>query len=627
MKNSFYISFATVILGSCAGIILFIWHIETRLPNVIYSDFLAQVEQGEVREVHLRGGEVTFTDIHNRQMATFTPDLTGLIPRLNINKVKVSAEAPPLFTWNLIFLSLPFALVFALLLVGRRRPMDSHHDEKESDFAKDRIACATQGVREVTFRDVAGIPEAKEELQEIVDFLRNPEQFCRLGASSPKGVLLQGSPGTGKTLLAKAIAGEAQVPFYSISGSDFVEMFVGVGASRVRDLFKEAKKNAPSIIFIDEIDAVGAHRGSGGGIGGQDERGQTLNALLVEMDGFSRNDATIVLAATNRPDILDPALRRPGRFDRLITILPPDVKGRLKILEVHGALVQLAPDVDLGEIARNTPGFTGAELANLVNEAALIAAREGKDSIHEPDFHAAIERIMIGVERKGMVINKDERRTMAYHEAGHAILTRLLPNTDPIQKISIIPRGKAMGHTQQQQLMDRHSYTKEYLLNRITILLGGRAAENIALSQQTSGAEDDLLRATQIATKMVCQWGMDDELGPLAYHRAEEGFLGGESQMVYSEHMAKQIDIAVRRQVEECHAVAQKTLLAHKEFLTHLAEIILQTETLDSEELEIIFDCSRKKQLQKEGEEQPPCVCSDCPASNHCSHPPSSDYY
>ncbi|MEN8257170.1 MAG: ATP-dependent zinc metalloprotease FtsH [Thermodesulfobacteriota bacterium] len=627
MKRTFYISFATVILSSFAGIALFIWHIENRLPNVIYSDFLASVEQGQVSEVHLRGGKVTFVDIHNKKMSTFTPDLTGLMPRLSVNKVKVSAEANSRLSWPLALISIPIGLVLVLLLVGRRRPRESRHDETECDFAKDKVACLAAGEREVTFRDVAGIPEAKEELQEIVDFLKDPQQFCRLGASSPKGILLQGSPGTGKTLLAKAIAGEAQVPFYSISGSDFVEMFVGVGASRVRDLFKEAKKNSPCIIFIDEIDAVGAHRGGGGGVGGQDERGQTLNALLVEMDGFSRNDTTIVLAATNRPDILDPALRRPGRFDRLITILPPDVKGRLKILEVHGALVQLAEDVDLAEIARNTPGFTGAELANLVNEAALIAAREGKDSIHEPDFHAAIERIMIGVERKGMVINKDERRTMAYHEAGHAILTRLLPNTDPIQKISIIPRGKAMGHTQQQQLTDRHSYTKEYLLNRITILLGGRVAENIALSQQTSGAEDDLLRATQIATKMVCQWGMDEELGPLAYQRADEGFLGGEVQMTCSEFMAKQIDKAVRRQVEECHELAQKTLQAHKGFLKHLAEIILQTETLDSEELEIIFDCSRKKQLQKEGEEPPPCVCTDCPASGHCVQPSSSDYY
>lgn len=615
MARSFYISFATIIITCLGAFAIFIWHIEHRLPNVSYSEFVNSLEQNEIRKIHLRGNEVIFVDQHNRRLASFIPDIAAFMAELDASRIEMSAEPRPLALWQLIVTFLAAGFTLMIMAIAWGQPRSQRQEESTSEFARDKVVRLAPGEREVTFRDVAGIPEAKEELQEIIDFLKNPKLFSRLGASSPKGILLQGAPGTGKTLLARAIAGEAQVPFYSISGSDFVEMFVGVGASRVRDLFKEAKKNSPCIIFIDEIDAVGAHRSLGSGVGGHDERGQTLNALLVEMDGFSRYDTTIVLAATNRPDILDPALRRPGRFDRQITIHPPDLKGRLKILAVHATLVELARDVDLAEIARKTPGFTGAELANLVNEAALIAARNDKDGIYESDFHAAIERIMMGAERKGMVINADERRTMAYHEAGHAILARLLPNTDPIQKISIIPRGKAMGHTQQQQLTDRYTYNKEYLLNWITILLAGRAAEKIALAQQTSGAEDDLLRATQIATKMVCQWGMDDQIGPLAYSRAEEGFLGGESQMVFSEFTAREIDKTVRRLVTECNKIAHATLQSHRSFLKHLAETLLQTETLDSEELEIIFECSRTKKLSEDGTNTPLCESSSCLAA------------
>ncbi len=624
MGRFFYVSFLTIILGSCVGLGVLFWQVEHQLPKVDYSQFLVSLDKGDIHAVHFQGGEIIFTNNQSSEFTTFAPDLSSLLSKLNHTQVKITAENNNDHMWTFAMTTLPIGLIVILWLVGR--PRLSNKEGQDSDFTREKISPQTGYEREVTFKDVAGIPEAEEELQEIVDFLKDPSQFSRLGASSPKGVLLQGAPGTGKTLLARAIAGEAQVPFFSISGSDFVEMFVGVGASRVRDLFREAKKSSPCIIFIDEIDAVGAHRGGSGGVGGQDERGQTLNALLVEMDGFSRDDTIIVLAATNRPDILDPALRRPGRFDRQITILPPDVKGRVKILEVHGALVTLADEVDLTEVARNTSGFTGAELANLVNEAALIAARKNKDAIYASDFHAAIERIMIGVERKGMVINKNDRRTMAYHEAGHAILARLLPDTDPIKKISIIPRGKAMGHTQQQQLADRHTYDKAYLLNRICILLGGRAAEKISLNQQTSGAEDDLLRATEIASRMVCRWGMDDGLGPLAYSRADSGFLGGETHMASSEFMAQQIDEAVRQLVEECNEKAYTTLLTHKNFLKHLAEILLQTETLDSEELEIIFDCSRKKQLAMETEQEENCACVSCPAANHCIYPSSNNH-
>ncbi|MFZ5775448.1 MAG: ATP-dependent zinc metalloprotease FtsH [Thermodesulfobacteriota bacterium] len=631
MARLFHFIVIVTVVGVFSLIGAFFWKLEHTLPPMGYSNFLAGLEKDEIRSVHITGGSITGQDVHGRPFATFSPDVPGLMPRLIAKNVAVTAEddRPSPFL-GFFANSAPLLLLLAGWLLVRSQQKQGGN-ETESDFAKNKVIHFDANTRPVTFDDVAGIPEAKEELKEIVSFLKTPEKFNRIGASIPKGVLLQGPPGTGKTMLAKAIAGEARVPFYSFSGSDFVEMFVGVGASRVRDLFREAKKQTPCIVFIDEIDAVGAHRSAAGSVGGQDERGQTLNALLVEMDGFGRDDTIIVLAATNRPDILDPALRRPGRFDRQITIMPPDVKGRLKILEVHSKRVRLSSSVELMEIARNTPGFTGAELANLVNEAALIAARENKENIEAADFNEAKDRILIGVERKGFVISKDDRRTMAYHEAGHAIVARALPDADPIQKITIIPRGRAMGHTQQQALIDRHAYSREYLLGRITILMGGRVAEELGLGQQTTGAEDDLLRATQLATKMVCQWGMDPLIGPLAYAKGDEGFLGDQvSQTLYSETTARHIDMEVRKLVEKCYQDAHAILSKNSAFLKHLAEILLQTETLDREEMEIIFECSQKKSA---AEHQGSCEsvtneCMTCPAAAHCSHlPAASDYY
>ncbi len=626
MTKLIYTLFLVAVLGVIGFATALFWKLENTHPPLKYNEFLTSLENSEIAEVHLKGGNITLTDIYGREFSTFSPDVDTLMGKLAQKKVSIITEdGRPSPFGNFLTVTLPISIILiGGLLVMRTQQRKSA--EEEPEFAKNKAIHFDKNNKPITFDDVAGIPEAKEELKEIVSFLKEPKKFSRLGASLPKGVLLQGLPGTGKTLLAKAIAGEAGVPFYSFSGSDFVEMFVGVGASRVRDLFREAKKNAPCIVFIDEIDAVGAHRSGAGSVGGQDERGQTLNALLVEMDGFGRDDTIIVLAATNRPDILDPALRRPGRFDRQITILPPDVKGRQKIIQVHSKRLIISENVDLAEVARNTPGFTGAELANLVNEAALIAAREGKEAIEASDFNEAKDRILIGIERKGFVISKDDRRTMAYHEAGHAIVARHLPEADPIQKISIIPRGRAMGHTLQQSLTDRQAHTKEYLLTRIAILMGGRAAEKIGLNQQTTGAEDDLLRATQIASKMVCQWGMNEVIGPLAYAKSEEGFLGDQAtSLIYSEITARHIDMEVRKLVEDCSQKAHAIILQEKPFLMHLAETLLQTETLDREEMEIIFECSRNKQAAEKTESSEGNIheCMTCPATSHCAHLPS----
>ncbi|NOQ47341.1 MAG: ATP-dependent zinc metalloprotease FtsH, partial [Desulfobulbaceae bacterium] len=421
-----------------------------------------------------------------------------------------------------------------------------------------------------------------------------------LGAVIPKGILFQGPPGTGKTLLARAVAGEAGVPFYSISGSDFVERFVGVGASRVRELFREAKKNAPCIIFIDEIDAVGGHRSAEIATGGQDERGQTLNALLVEMDGFSSDAAVILLGATNRPDFLDPALLRSGRFDRQINILPPDVKGRLKILLVHARKIKLSKSVEMEKIARSTPGFTGAELAALVNEAAIIAVRKGRNSVETNHFEIAIDRILLGIERKGMIISDKERKTLAFHEAGHAIVAQFVSETDPVAKISIIPRGRALGHTLQLPLTDRHSYSKEFLRSKITIFMGGRAAEEIYFNQQTTGAEDDLYQAGEIANKMVCRWGMNPVIGAVAYSKSTGRFLGEQnSTNIYSEETARTIGQEVKKIIDECYAEAIRILTREKDFLAHLADMLLVNETLDQEEMEIVHSCIKKKRLER----------------------------
>ena len=586
------------ILAAVGGVVALFWNLENRLPPLSYNEFLLSLDNNEISEVHLQGGEVTLLNKAGRKFTTYTPDVASLMPKLLQKDVVVYGrpDRAPLL-WSVASLVVPLLLILVVWFLLARKESQG----ESSDFAKRKAVIPVTGSRQVTFRDVAGIPEVKEELLEIVDFLQKPKKYSRLGAFIPKGILFQGPPGTGKTLLARAIAGEAGVPFYSISGSDFVEMFVGVGASRVRELFREAKKNTPCIIFIDEIDAVGGQRASGGAVGGQDERGQTLNALLVEMDGFSTDDTIIVLAATNRPDILDSALLRPRRFDRQITVLPPDVKGRQQILEVHSKQVRMTDAVDLEELARSTPGFTGADLASLVNEAALIAGRAEKDAIQPSDFEAAKDRILMGVERKGFVINEKERRTMALHESGHAILARFLPEADPLHKITIIPRGRAMGHTQQMPLHDRQVYSREYLLSRITILFGGRAAEEVVLNQKSTGAEDDLQQAMEIATSMVCRWGMDDVIGPMAYSKNDQGFLGNQAvRSNVSEFTAQAIDHQIKKILEHCHNEAFSILKREQPFLEHLADILLQTEMLDREEMDIIFECTKKKQRDAE---------------------------
>jgi cell division protease FtsH len=461
---------------------------------------------------------------------------------------------------------------------------------KALSFGKSRAKLMTGTQHKVTFADVAGIDEAKEELQEIIEFLKNPKKFTKLGGRIPKGVLLVGAPGTGKTLLARAIAGEAGVPFFSISGSDFVEMFVGVGASRVRDLFVQGKKNAPCIIFIDEIDAVGRHRGAGLG-GGHDEREQTLNQLLVEMDGFESNEGVILISATNRPDVLDPALLRPGRFDRQVVVPIPDIKGRLEILKVHTRRAPMDQDVDLEVLARGTPGFSGADLENLVNEAALLAARRDKETVGMEEFELAKDKVLMGVERKSMIISDEEKRHTAYHEGGHALVASLLPGSDPVHKVTIIPRGRALGLTQQLPIDERHTYPKHYLLNRIAVLLGGRAAEELVLQDFTTGAGNDLERATELARRMVCEWGMSDALGPLTYGQKEEAiFLGREiaRHRDYSDQTAELIDREIRRIVEESYQRALQLIRENRTTLDRLAEELLRKEVLDGKELEAI---------------------------------------
>jgi cell division protease FtsH len=465
-------------------------------------------------------------------------------------------------------------------------------------FGKSRARLINDPQNKVTFKDVAGVAEAKEELSEIIQFLRDPKKFTRLGGKIPKGVLLMGSPGTGKTLLARAVAGEANVPFFSISGSDFVEMFVGVGASRVRDLFVQGKKNAPCIIFIDEIDAVGRHRGAGLG-GGHDEREQTLNQLLVEMDGFESNEGVILVSATNRPDVLDPALLRPGRFDRQVVVPPPDIRGRTSILQVHVRGVPADVDVDLETIARGTPGFSGADLANLVNEAALNAARRDAKSLNMVDFEYAKDKVLMGGERRSLVMSLEERTNTAFHEAGHAFVARVTPAADPIHKVTIIPRGRALGVTQQLPLDDRYTHSRDYLIGTIQVLMGGRAAEEIFLGQVTTGAGNDIERATEIARKMVCEWGMSDNLGPLTFGQKEEQiFLGKEfsRHRDYSERTAISIDKEIRSIVTSKYTEAKRIIEEHKEAVKRIAETLLERETLSAEEMEQVI---AGKQLPK----------------------------
>jgi len=554
--------------------------------EIVFSDFLKKVETGEVREVTLRGNAVSGRLNDGSPFRSYTADYPDLVKVLKERGVRIIVKPQDSNPWYAIFLQWVPMLLFIGVWVFFMRQMQGG-GAKALSFGKARARLISEKQNKVTFQDVAGVDEAKEELREIIEFLKDPPKFQKLGGKIPKGVLLVGPPGTGKTLLAKAIAGEANVPFFSISGSDFVEMFVGVGASRVRDLFEQGKKHAPCIIFMDEIDAVGRHRGAGLG-GGHDEREQTLNQLLVEMDGFETNEGVILIAATNRPDVLDPALLRPGRFDRQVVVARPDVKGREEILKVHARRIPLAANVDLKVLARGTPGFSGADLANLVNEAALLAARQDKKTVEMFDFENAKDKVLMGVERRSMIISDSEKRTIAYHEAGHALVADLLPGADPLHKVTIIPRGRALGLTQQLPTDDKYNYSRDYLVNRITILLGGRAAEEVVFQQQTTGAGDDLEKATEMARKMVCEWGMSDKMGPLTFGKGEEHiFLGREMARAkdYSEDTAILIDSEIKRIVTDCASRAREMLEANLEKLHALARALLERESLDGEEI------------------------------------------
>lgn len=556
-----------------------------------FSDFVEALESDLVSSVTIQGKNIFGVFQDGKEFKTYAPDDPELIRLMRNHNVKIEAKPEEESSfWQNIFISwLPVLFLIGIWIFFMRQMQVG--GGKAMAFGKSRARMITNKENKVTFEDVAGIEEAKEELQEIIEFLKNPKKFTKLGGRIPKGVLLVGPPGTGKTLLAKAIAGEADVPFFTISGSDFVEMFVGVGASRVRDLFNQAKRHAPCIIFIDEIDAVGRQRGAGLG-GGHDEREQTLNQLLVEMDGFESNEGVIVISATNRPDVLDPALLRPGRFDRQIVVPTPDVKGREAILRVHTRKRVLGPDVDLSIIARGTPGFSGADLENLVNEAALIAARRNKKYIEMEDFEHAKDKVLMGTERRSMIIPYEERKNTAYHEAGHALVAKMLPGTDPIHKVTIIPRGRALGITQQLPIDDRHTYSREYLLNNITILLGGRAAERLVLNIETTGAGNDIERATELARKMICEWGMSDKLGPLAYGKNEEHiFLGKEiaRHRDFSEQTAREIDEELKRTVLSCYEKAKQIIQEHLQILHDIANKLLEKEVLDGNEIDAII--------------------------------------
>src|SRR2546429_584443 len=568
--------------------------------EVKFSEFVSRVEQGDVREVTIRGNYINGLFKDGRPFRTYMVEYPDLVKVLRDHHVTINAKPPEdnpwyvtlLVTWGpfILFLGLWFFLMRQMQIGGN----------KALSFGRSRARLLTEDRKKVTFSDVAGIDEAKEEVVEIIEFLKDPHKFQKLGGRIPKGVLIVGPPGTGKTLLAKAIAGEAGVPFFSISGSDFVEMFVGVGASRVRDLFEQGKKHAPCIIFIDEIDAVGRLRGAGLG-GGHDEREQTLNQLLVEMDGFDTTEGVILIAATNRPDVLDPALLRPGRFDRQITVDRPDVRGRAEILKVHTKKVPIAKDVNLEVISRGTPGFSGADLENLVNEAALLAARLNKTAVELKDFEFAKDKVLMGVERKSMVLTEQEKRTTAYHEAGHALMAKLLPGTDPVHKVTIIPRGRALGVTMQLPVDDRHSYSKEFLYNNLAILMGGRVAEELVFKQITTGAGNDIERATDLARKMVCEWGMSDELGPLTFGKKdEEIFLGREiaTRRDYSEDIALKIDTEVKRLVTENYDRAKRMLRENMAALKALAEALLEKEVLEAGEIDQIIQGALSQEPQ-----------------------------
>jgi cell division protease FtsH len=563
--------------------------------EIAYSDFLAKLDQGQVRDVAISGRQISGRLTNEEQFRTYNPGDAQLIERLRGKNVRFDAqpEERPSLLQQIIVGALPFLIMIGIWIFFMRQ-MQNGQGRGAMGFGKSRARLLTEKHGRVTFDDVAGIDEAREELQEIVDFLKDPSRFHRLGGKIPKGALLVGPPGTGKTLLARAIAGEANVPFFTISGSDFVEMFVGVGASRVRDMFEQAKKSAPCIVFIDEIDAVGRHRGAGLG-GGNDEREQTLNQLLVEMDGFEANEGIIIIAATNRPDVLDPALLRPGRFDRQIVVGRPDIEGRVKILQVHMRKVPLAPDVDVRIIARGTPGFSGADLANLVNEAALLAARRGRRLVSMKEFEDAKDKVMMGVERKSMVMTEDEKKLTAYHEAGHALVSLHEPASDPIHKATIIPRGRALGMVMRLPERDSYSFARDKMYANLSVAMGGRVAEEIIFgdAKVTSGASGDIQMATDLARAMVTQWGMSDKLGPLKYsENQEEVFLGHSvtRQQNVSEKTAELIDAEVKRLVTEGYDKAKAILTEKLDKLHALAAALLEYETLSGEEIRKVVD-------------------------------------
>jgi len=597
--NTFSKNLTLWLIISLMMILLFqIFKKETSPTNQLsYSRFLHMVEQGDVSNVTIQGDKIAFDTNQGRSYKTYAPEDLELIKILRTRDIEITAKPDETTPWYMTILVswFPMLLLIAVWIFFMRQMQVG--GGKALSFGKSRARLVSDERNRVTFTDVAGIEEAKEELQEIIEFLRDPKKFTRLGGRIPKGMLLVGAPGTGKTLLARAIAGEAGVPFLSISGSDFVEMFVGVGASRVRDLFVQGKKHAPCIIFLDEIDAVGRHRGAGLG-GGHDEREQTLNQLLVEMDGFESNEGVILISATNRPDVLDPALLRPGRFDRQVVVPVPDVKGREGILQVHTKKTRLGEDIDLSIIARGTPGFTGADLENMTNEAALLAARRNKDKIEMIDLEDAKDKVLMGTERKSMIIGDEEKRTTAVHEAGHTLIAKLLPNTDPIHKVTIIPRGRALGLTQQLPLDDKHTYTKDYLIDSICVLMGGRIAEEISLNTQTTGASNDIERASAIARKMICEYGMSEKLGPLSFGKKdEEIFLGREiaQHRDYSEETAQKIDQEVNNLIDQNYQKTQKLIQDNIHALNQLAKALLEKETLTSVEISEIVEKAQKK--------------------------------
>jgi len=596
-----WVKSAMIWVGVIAALMLIVSVMEGRGEgrpgtSIAYSDFRSKVQEGQVKEVSVAPDRIVGILNNDQKFSTVPVNDPGLTKLLEDYSVKYSgqAEDQPSFWMILLYQSLPFLLILGVAFFVLRQMQKGGGAGGAMGFGKSKAKLLTEKSGRVTFDDVAGIDEAREELQEIVEFLKDPQKFSRLGGKIPKGALLVGSPGTGKTLLARAIAGEAGVPFFTISGSDFVEMFVGVGASRVRDMFEQAKKNAPCIVFIDEIDAVGRHRGAGLG-NGNDEREQTLNQLLVEMDGFESNEGIIIVAATNRPDVLDPALLRPGRFDRQVVVPRPDIDGRVKILEVHMKKVPLAPDVDARTIARGTPGFSGADLANLVNEAALMAARRGKRLVAMSEFETAKDKVMMGSERKSMVMTEDEKKMTAYHEAGHAIVAVHEPASDPIHKATIIPRGRALGMVMRLPERDSYSYHRDKMYANLAVAMGGRVAEELIFGYDkvSSGASGDIQYATKLARDMVTQWGMSDKLGPLQYEEQQgETFLGySQSQRVHmSNETAKAIDSEIRKIVETGYDRAKGLLTEHEEQLHLLANAMLEYETLSGDEIKTLLD-------------------------------------